>query len=175
MSDYYSFTIVQDLDAPNPRKDFDHVGKLDIRQRGNRQDFDETTYNKDDKDVFAALPVYRYEHGGVAYNTTGFSCPWDSGQVGWIVAYRDDVREAWGFKRRTKKATATVLACLAAEIEELSLWANGDVYGYQITNDSGDIVDSCYGYFGHGTAEQAAKDAIAWRLKSPTLPRLLGR
>lgn len=163
----YSFTIVQDFDAPNPRKDFDHVGQLDIRQRGNRKDFAETTYNKDDREVFAVLPVYRYEHGGVAYNTTGFSCPWDSGQVGWIVAYRDDVLDAWGFKRRTKKAMKTVLACLVAEMEELPQWANGDVYGYQITNDSGDIVDSCYGYFGHDTAEQAAKEAIVYLTQKP--------
>ena len=154
--------IVLDCDPPNPRKDFDHVGKLDVRGRHNSVDFSETTYHEeDDKNVFAVLPVYRYEHGGVAYNTTGFSCPWDSGQVGWIVAYRDDVFKAWGFKRRTKRALATVLACLTAEVEELSQWANGDVYGYRIVDEgTGDVVDDCYGYYGHDAVTEAARDAM---------------
>lgn len=30
------------------------------------------------------LPLYLYDHGGITINTTGFHCPWDSGQVGWI-------------------------------------------------------------------------------------------
>ena len=30
------------------------------------------------------LPLYLYDHGGIIMNTTGFICPWDSGQVGWI-------------------------------------------------------------------------------------------
>jgi hypothetical protein len=30
------------------------------------------------------LPLYLYDHSELAMNTTGFSCPWDSGQVGWI-------------------------------------------------------------------------------------------
>lgn len=30
------------------------------------------------------LPLYLYDHSGLTMNTTGFSCSWDSGQVGWI-------------------------------------------------------------------------------------------
>src|SRR5271166_4140206 len=33
--------------------------------------------------VIAILPLYLYEHSGMTMNTTGFSCRWDSGQVGW--------------------------------------------------------------------------------------------
>ena len=30
------------------------------------------------------LPLYLYDHSGITMNTTGFSCGWDSGQVGFI-------------------------------------------------------------------------------------------
>jgi hypothetical protein len=29
-------------------------------------------------------------------NTTGFSCPWDSGQIGWIYASLEDVKKEFG-------------------------------------------------------------------------------
>lgn len=43
------------------------------------------------------LPLYLYDHGGITMNTTGFSCPWDSGQVGWIYATKDRFREETGY------------------------------------------------------------------------------
>ena len=43
------------------------------------------------------LPLYLYDHSGITMNTTGFSCPWDSGQVGWIYATKDRFREETGY------------------------------------------------------------------------------
>lgn len=43
------------------------------------------------------LPLYLYDHGGITMNTTGFSCPWDSGQVGWIYATKDRFRKETGY------------------------------------------------------------------------------
>ena len=37
-------------------------------------------------DGMVILPLYLYDHSGITMNTCGFSCPWDSGQVGWIYA-----------------------------------------------------------------------------------------
>ena len=36
---------------------------------------------------FLMLPLYLYDHSGITMNTTGFSCPWDSGQVGCCLLY----------------------------------------------------------------------------------------
>lgn len=44
------------------------------------------------------LPLYLYDHSGITMNTTGFSCPWDSGRVGFIFA-----------------AQATILLCGTSE------------------------------------------------------------
>ena len=42
------------------------------------------------------LPLYLYDHSGITMNTTGFSCPWDSGQVGWIYADRRRIEAEYG-------------------------------------------------------------------------------
>ena len=44
------------------------------------------------------LPLYVYDHGGVTMNTTGFSCAWDSGQVGWIYATKEAFRKETGYR-----------------------------------------------------------------------------
>ena len=46
-------------------------------------------------DIFI-LPVYKYEHSGVAYQTTPFSCPWDSGQVGYIFVTKEKILKEYG-------------------------------------------------------------------------------
>ena len=42
------------------------------------------------------LPLYLYDHSGITMNTTGFSCPWDSGQVGWIYADKRRIEAEYG-------------------------------------------------------------------------------
>lgn len=74
------------------------------------------------------LPVYMYEHSGIALNTTGFSCPWDSGQVGWIYATYERIGKEYGIvnDNTITKAKKT----LKAEVEIYSHYLNGDVYGF---------------------------------------------
>jgi len=48
-------------------------------------------------DKVVVLPLYLYDHGGITMNTTGFSCPWDSGQVGWIYCTKEKLREETGY------------------------------------------------------------------------------
>lgn len=36
------------------------------------------------------LPLYKYEHSGVAYSTEPFNNRWDSGRVGWVTSNRLD-------------------------------------------------------------------------------------
>lgn len=43
------------------------------------------------------LPLYLYDHSGITMNTTGFSCGWDSGQVGWIYVTKDRLRKETGY------------------------------------------------------------------------------
>jgi hypothetical protein len=62
-------------------------------------------------------------------------------------------------------------------LSEVEAWATGDVYGFIVErNDSGDSddweeTDSCWGFYGHEYAEQAAREAltaaIAWDKAHP--------
>jgi len=53
------------------------------------------------KDVLA-LPLFLYDHSGLTMNTTGFSCPWDSGQVGYIFVEYSKIKGEFSKKRVSK-------------------------------------------------------------------------
>ena len=122
------------------------------------------------------LPVYRYEHSNVAYNTTGFSCPWDSGRVGFILCTKETMLHEWGKKIITRKVREQARACMSSEVETYSQWANGEVYGYIVKDEHGedmpgDYHDSCWGFYGDmdyvkGEAESAASSIAERWFKS---------
>lgn len=159
------YNIVVDTDPMSPREDC-NLGKILYTSSryilGDEQVSPDKINNIMNSEDYIYLPVYAYIHGGVALNTTGFSCPWDSGMSGIIYMSKDDIRSQFNKKRISPKLYNQVLDILRGEIDIYNKYLNGDVYGYEIVNDNGDIVDSCYGYYGSEEAEIAAKDAITW-------------
>ena len=94
------------------------------------------------------LPVFLYDHSGLAMNTIGFHCPWDSGQVGYVYVTLDAVREEFGVKRVTKAMREKAAEILCGEIVSYDAYLGGRVYGYVIEQD-GEEVDACWGFVGH--------------------------
>ncbi|KZY52126.1 hypothetical protein A3734_19730 [Sulfitobacter sp. HI0054] len=94
------------------------------------------------------LPVFLYDHSGLALNTIGFHCPWDSGQVGYVYVMLDAVREEFGVKRVTAALREKAEDILRGEIVSYDAYLAGRVYGYVIECD-GEEVDACWGFFGH--------------------------
>jgi hypothetical protein len=92
------------------------------------------------------LPLYLYDHSGITMNTYGFSCPWDSGMLGWITCEKKDILETYG--SLSPKTIEQAKSCLQAEVEEYDHYLRGDCYGYQITDEYGEEVDSCWGFIG---------------------------
>jgi hypothetical protein len=99
-------------------------------------------------------------------NTTGFHCPWDSGQIGFIVAFREGIQRfqpSW--RRITKKRREIILEWLRGEVETYSAYANGETYGFQVVRladpedpESGEIMDSCWGYYGDDGVQAIRED-----------------
>ena len=58
-------------------------------------------------DKYVILPLYLYDHSGITISTGPFSCPWDSGQVGWIKAPKDTFRNATGYSEDELFSTDT--------------------------------------------------------------------
>lgn len=102
------------------------------------------------------LPVYAYIHGGIALSTGPFSCPWDSGQSGWIYITRETALAWYGGKILTAAKRVKALNSLRAIVAEYSSWLNGDCYGYIIEDMDGEEVDACWGFIGRENAEEQA-------------------
>ena len=105
------------------------------------------------------LPLYLYDHSGITMSTGGFSCSWDSGQVGFIYVSKERAREEYGFKRLTKERVQKVYEYLDNEVKTYAAYLEGDVYGYVI--EGGDIDDSCWGYVGPDGEGWALSEALA--------------
>ena len=109
---------------------------------------------------FVVLPLYLYDHSGITMNTTGFSCPWDSGQVGFIYMTKEQVREEFSVKLVTKKVREMALKRMRQEVETYDMFIRGDVWHYSITDDDGELIDSCGGVFGNDYLEEEVKAVI---------------
>lgn len=58
-------------------------------------------------------------------------------------------------------STTIVAAALAADVATYAQWAEGDVWGYLVARqDTGEEMDSCWGFIGREWAEQAAREAM---------------
>lgn len=133
----YRVRIENDYDCDSPRS-YDNFGTFltwgskyhspDDNEFSDNEVFEDQITEKD----HVILPVYRYEHGSLAYNTQGFHCRWDSGQCGYIYATKKDAIKEFGKKNFTKTVKERALACLVSEVETYSNWANGQCYGYVV-------------------------------------------
>ena len=120
-------------------------------------------------DAAVVLPLFLYDHSGITMNTTGFSCPWDSGRVGFIYVTKDKVKNEYGVKRLTKDILARVNKALLNEVETYDQYLTGDVYGYEIVKlnkcDQGhtheEHEDSCSGFFGYDIKENGILDHVS--------------
>jgi len=112
---------------------------------------------EDSPDTAVWLPVYAYIHSGVVLNTTGFSCPWDSGQCGIIYATVDTLIKEYGADTPENRVLAEQV--LRAEVEEFSKYVGGECYGYVVEDPDGEEHDSCWGFIGFDYVKQAAREA----------------
>lgn len=139
--------IYYDEDPINPRES-DNLGTMYYQHRnyvlGDKVMHEGLDDIKNPSSV--VLPLYLYDHSGITMSTSPFSCPWDSGQVGYICATAEDIRKNFGIKRITQKIRKQVENILQAEVEEFDRYIRGECYMYLIKDKDGELVDSCYGF-----------------------------
>jgi len=167
--------IERDDNAMNPREDFDNLGKMvcfhSRHTLGDKHDFTSSDYVgwdgmekaiREDEHTVVILPLYLYNHSGITMNTTGFSDPWDSGQVGFIYARREDVLKEFNVKRVTKKLRDKIEKILEVEVKTYDQYLTGDVWTFDIENEEGECVDSCGGFYGRESCECEARDVLEY-------------
>lgn len=84
----------------------------------------------------------------ITMKTTPFSCPWDSGQVGFIYAKKADLKREFGWKRMSPQREDDIRQYLKAEVETYDMYLRGEVYGFSIEGHDGEPIDSCWGFYG---------------------------
>lgn len=131
---------------------------------GDKHDYKERDYNSwegledhilTDYPDAVILPLYLYDHSGITMNTTGFSCPWDSGLVGLIYLSPSEAIRELGFEEGTDWE-----AVLRGEVETYDQYLRGDVYGYEIIDEKGEPLGRVGGFYGYdGCVDEATAEA----------------
>jgi len=128
-----------------------------------------------EKNAGVVLPVYMYDHSGITISTNPFSCPWDSGQIGFIYADKKTAKENFYSKKNkpyqvwNKELVKKVTECLESEIKTYDDYLNGNVYGFVITGPNGEEVEdgSCWGFIGDKEyCINEAKNVVDYQVKN---------
>ena len=154
-------------DSPESPRSWDNLGTMvcfhNRYNLGDKHDYNSNDYNGWDemeKDIIkrenvgVILPLYLYDHSGITMNTTGFSCNWDSGRVGFIFISKQKMLEEYGGKIVTQKLKDRVEGYLKSEVETYDQFLTGDVYGYRVFKEENGVeeeLDSCWGFYGEDT------------------------
>lgn len=145
--------VIHDEDAESPRT-WDNLGTMACWHR--RYNLGDVQPKQDPREWLrenapkgsVVLPLYLYDHSGITMSTGAFSCPWDSGQVGWIICTPEQIREEYKKKRISKKMRADVERVLKEEVSTYDDYLTGNAWGFDIEGG-----DSCWGFIGDSALE----------------------
>jgi hypothetical protein len=166
----YKIRVERDSDPMSPRE-WDNVGTIVTGHRRYNlgddhappidwDDFDGwdevEAHLREEHGAVAVLPVYLYDHSGLALSTKPFHCPWDSGRVGAIYATAERVVDILG----TDVDEEAILNALRGEIEDYHRYITGDVWCYVIEDRFGNVIDSCCGFFSEEDAAGEGEAAL---------------
>ena len=119
---------------------------------------------EEDYDILVIRPLYLFDHSGLTISTTPFGCRWDSGQIGWVFV------EKGLFIELPELFTEKALKLLEDEVEEYDTYLRGDVYGFQLVEESAceacgipheEVIDSCWGFYGSDIKENGILDNLS--------------
>ena len=150
----HQIRVHTDENSFNPRKEFDNLNTMycshcryllgDVQVKSS----EELKEKLQELGPHLSLPLYLYDHSGITMNTTGYSCPWDSGQVGIIAISIAKIKKVYGWKVLTKARREQILGYLRNEVEQYDQYLTGEVYGYVIRGSDEETIDSCWGFYG---------------------------
>jgi hypothetical protein len=176
----YKLRVEQDDDPMSPRE-WDNVGTIVAEHRRyNLSDegapridwadfsgWDEVEQHlKDECGAIAVLPVYLYDHSGLAISTSPFGCPWDSGRVGAIYATAERVVNMLG----TDVDEEAILQALRGEVTDYDQCLRGDIWCFVIEDGHGNVVDSCGGFYGREDATENGEAALRYCIENAPKP-----
>ena len=161
--------IYQDAHGESPRE-WDNICQMVCFHKrynlGDKHNIDHSDYNSweqlksenFDIENDIIVDLYMYEHGDMSIATHPFMCPWDSGQVGFAVITKETIIKEYGEDNLVNRAKAK--RCLEAEVETYDQYLKGEVYGYVLLDESGETIDSCFGFYGYDPTTNGIFDSL---------------
>lgn len=138
-------------------------------QLKNMDDFNEFMHTECDnpKSHWKFLPLYMYEHGGIALSLNSFNDTFDSGQLGFIV-YNDDPDN---YEKGGPILNENEVKII---VDEWFKYEQNGAYWYTITDDvDGEILSQNAGYY---NLKQCKEDAIEeWNNVVDSMPPVVDR
>ena len=171
----YTMEIFVEHFPSNPRTEWDNLGTMVCFHNRYRLGDEDHGYDSNDFDSWAdlkkqiikdedqavILPIYMYDHSGITINTTGFSCPWDSGQIGFIYLSKEKARKEYGFKRLTAQIKDKLTKYLTGEVKTYDQYLRGEVYGFMIMEGE-EVIESVSGFYGRESVEEEANSCLKY-------------
>ena len=166
-------------DHPESPRDWDNLGHIVCWHRrynlGDEQvrpgehpsfieDFEQ--WLRKERGAFIVLPIYIYDHGSITVTAryeTYLTYPdkqWDAGQVGFVYITKEKILEEYGVEYVSKETVDKVTEYLSCEVDSYDQYLTGDVWGYVIEDEEGEMVDSCWGFYGLHYARAEATEAV---------------
>lgn len=140
----YFITMERDYNSPDDNSDIKGIVKGTAELVDNIEDHirlikKELEGNWDYGNVLAIYPVYRYEHGNVVYRR-GMAQGFDYSNCGFYIV-TDKSANILGTTPEHFEAV------IDQELETYTKYTNGEVYGYTLYDEKGEMVDSCWGFY----------------------------
>ena len=151
----------------DPRAEFDHLCTMICWHRrydlGDKHEWatPEKFRAVMDERPHIRLPIYLYDHSGITIATTPFSCPWDSGQLGWIFVEEPKLRAEFADVSDPAELREKAEALMRAEVMEYDQYLTGDVWCARIEDRNRNTLDSCCGFFGSDYAIEEGRRMLA--------------
>ena len=176
----YEIEIIQDSDPESPRE-WDNLGTMICQHRrynlGDKHDYylDECESWSDVQKELEYPPVilnlYLYDHSGITISCEPFGDKWDSGQVGFIFATKDNLLKEYG--KVDEEVIQKAINVLKGEVETYDQYLTGDVYGYKVYeisvcnygHEHREEVESCWGYYGKDSCMEEAEGIVEYYIK----------
>lgn len=106
------------------------------------------------------MPLYLYDHSGISISTHPFSCPWDSGQVGWVYTTQQCILKEWSCSQLSPQLQQKARERIEGEVRHYNDYLTGQVYGFEATHNN-TLIHSVWGYYGDPDTSGLIEDAKA--------------
>ena len=102
-------------------------------------------------EVGTAFVLSYFEHSGCKWSLRGKGpkCQFDSVDVAGILIWENSVKDMGAKTKEQRAQDAEYFLTIYTD------WCNGNGYGYDVTDEKGELLDSCFGFYGSEIAHMA--------------------